>query len=336
MGVPDYIQEVTKLYKKILLREPDKTGLYYLINLLKKGQMTLEDVRKSLSESKEGKAISQYSHYTDKYWNDLKRVARYKNKLATGKENTNWIEDIPSSFKNYVPFKKVLIVGCGNGWVERKLSDMKIGLQFDAFDISDNYLEEAKKNRGDRHIHYFVEDINKMNSIDDEQYDAVFNFAILHHVTKLEYALEKLSKCLKKDGLMFNEEYVGPARNQYSDEHLQIMLEVMSDLPEKFRTTHSLRPPLANFRVEPSEAIHSDLIRPTFEKYFDIVYERDMNGGIAYMILWNNIEKFENSNDSEASRWLEYLLEKDIELSNNGKVPILFWYGVGKPKSHVN
>jgi hypothetical protein len=59
------------------------------------------------------------------------------------------------------------------------------------------------------------------------------------------------------------------------------MMEVMSDLPEKFRTkVKSLRPPLENFRVEPSEAIHSDLILPLIPKYFDVIYQRNLNGGI--------------------------------------------------------
>jgi hypothetical protein len=69
-----------------------------------------------------------------------------------------------------------------------------------------------------------------------------------------------------------------------------------------------------------------------FEKYFDIIYERNMNGGIAYQILWNNIENFSND-DPEASKWLNYLLKKDFEFSENDKVPIMFWYGVGTPKT---
>jgi len=224
-------------------------------------------------------------------------------------------------------------VGCGNGWLERKLYDMKIGKKFDAFDISEKYLQEAKDLKGDRLIDYFKDDINNLQKIKPNSYDVIFNFAILHHATKLDDAMKKLSKYLKLGGLMFNEEYVGPARNQYSDEHLEIMLEVMADLPEKFKTKHSLRPPLANFRVEPSEAIHSDLVRPLFEKYFDVIYERNMNGGIAYQILWNNIDQFQNLDDLEAKKWLNYLLNKDSKFTEQGKIPVLFWYGVGTPKN---
>ena len=326
-------KSIKELYKKILLRDPDRLGLDYYVSQMKIGKLTQSDIEKQLSDSEEGISIRNFSHYSDKYWNDLDPVLKYKNKLATDNENTTWIEDILTRFKEYLPFENVLIVGCGNGWVERELFDLKIGLKFDAFDISDKYLQESNKKKGNRNITYFKDDINNLQHLEDKKYDAIFNYAILHHAAEIDYALKKLSECLTSDGLMFNEEYVGPARNQYSDEQLQLMLEVNSDLPEIFRTKHPLRPPLANFRVEPTEAIHSDLVLPTFKKYFDIVYEKNMNGGIAYQILWNNIENFTDYTDPESTKWLNYLLERDLYYSKEKRVPILFWYGVGTSKN---
>lgn len=329
----DYFKtEVSKLYQKTLLREPDKTGLYFFVSQLQSQKMTLNDVEACLLLSDEGKSIQNYSHYTDKYWNDLQSVREYKNKLSTDNENIDWIDDLPNRFSNFIPFQNVLIVGCGNGWLERRLYDNGIGKNFDAFDISEKYIHQAEQAKGNRQITYFIDDINNLQKIKPKKYDAVFNFAILHHAAEIDSALKILSECLKPNGLMFNEEYVGPARNQYSDKHVLKMLEVLADMPERFRTSHSLRPTLANFRVEPSEAIHSDLVIPIFKKYFDVVYERNMNGGIAYPILWNNISNFENNKYPDSRKWLNYILEKDFEMTKNGKVPVLFWYGVGKPK----
>ena len=328
----DVAERVSALYEDILQRKPDKTGLYYFVSRITKKQITIDDVEKILSESEEAKSLKEYTHYSDKYWNDLEIVVKYKNKLATGNENVSWVGDILTRFKEYLPFNDVLIVGCGNGWLERQLYDLGIGKHFDAFDMSEKYIDEAKELKQSRTIDYFLDDINSMSKIEDEKYDAVFNFAVLHHAAEVDNALKKLAKCLKTNGLMFNEEYVGPARNQYSDQHLKYMLEIMSDLPEKFRSKVGfLRPPLANFRVEPSEAIHSDLILPLIPKYFDIVYQRNLNGGVAYQILHNNIQEYENPN-SESEKWLEYLLKEDFKLSKENKVPILFWYGVCKPK----
>jgi SAM-dependent methyltransferase len=333
MNKGDLEKKISGFYQEFLLRQPDKTGLYYFISMIEKKKFTIDDVKKLLSESSEAQAIKNYSHYSDKYWNDLETVVKYKNKLSTDNENSHWLNDILTRFKEYLPFENILIVGCGNGWLERQLYEMKIGLHFDAFDISQKYIDEAQKLSKNMPIDYFIEDINTMSHIENKKYDAVFNFAILHHAMEIESATKRISEVLKPGGLIFNEEYVGPAQNQYSDEHLKLMIETMSDLPSKYRSKHMLRPPLANFRIEPTEAIHSDLVRPMFEKYFDIIYERNMNGGIAYQILWNNIENFCDNDDPEASKWLDYLLKKDFELSENGKVPILFWNSVGTPKS---
>ena len=333
----DVVERVTALYEDILQRKPDKTGLYYFVSRINKKLLTIDDVKKILSESEEAKSLKEYTHYSDKYWNDLEIVVKYKNKLATGNENVSWIGDILTRFKEYLPFDDVLIVGCGNGWLERQLYDLGIGKHFDAFDMSEKYINEAKELKQSRAIDYFLDDINSMSKIEDEKYDAVFNFAVLHHVTEVDNALKKLARCLKTNGLMFNEEYVGPARNQYSDQHLKHMLEVMSDLPEKFRTkVKFLRPPLENFRVEPSEAIHSDLILPLIPKYFDIVYQRNLNGGVAYQLLHNNIQEFEDDSNTESVKWLEYLLKQDVNYTDEGKVPILFWYGVCKPKTELD
>ena len=89
---------------------------------------------------------------------------------------------------------------------------------------------------------------------------------------------------------------------------------------------------MENFRVEPSEAIHSDLILPLIPKYFDIVYQRNLNGGIAYQILHNNIDEFEDTGNPESEKWLDYLLKYDVKLTEEDKVPVLFWYGVCKSK----
>lgn len=276
--------------------------------------------------------FNDYDHYKDQYWNNLDLVQEYVCKNATGNKNTIWQIDILSRFKERIPFKRALVIGCGNGWVERQLYDLGIALEFDAFDISNKYLETAKKLAECRKIHYFKADINNLKDLPELHYDAIFNVGVLHHTFRLSLAIWKLSRSLKINGLMFNFDYVGPSRNQYSDEHLKLLQTVNFELPKRFQSNYVLRPAKENFEYgDPSEAIHSDLVRPTFERFFNITYQQDLNGGIAYQILWNNIEEFKK-NDDESRKVLEQLLFKDKELTKMKKVPVLFWYGIGIPK----
>ena len=82
MNKNNFEEIITNLYKKILKREPDKTGLYFFVTQVKNKKFTIEDVENILSQSDEAKSLNDYSHYSDKYWNDLEAVRKYKNKLS--------------------------------------------------------------------------------------------------------------------------------------------------------------------------------------------------------------------------------------------------------------
>ena len=327
-----YLEFLIDVYDRVLLRKPDKEATDYWISMLKNKTKTMNQVEEEIRNSDEGTNIRNFSHYSAEFWNHLYPVQKYINKLCTDNEHADFIDDILKRFKDYIPFEKVLIVGCGNGWVERRLADMNIAKYFDAFDISDEYLEEARSKKNTRNVNYFVDDINELNNLPDVKYDAIFNIAILHHAEKIENAVKKLSDVLKCGGLIFNYEYIGPAQNQYSDQHLKIMQKINESLPERLQNKNPLRPPIQNFRVEPTEAIHSDLVRPIIEKYFHIVFEREFNGGIAYQILWNNISLFKDQSDVEAQKSLEKLLQIELEYTTAKKVPVLFWYSVATLK----
>lgn len=277
-----------------------------------------------------------YDHYADTYWNDLDMVQRYINKHATDNEDTIWQIDLLSRFEEYVPFKKCLVIGCGNGWVERQLYDLKIGLDFDAFDISEKYLEEAKEKKENRPINYYKDDLNNLEKLPQNYYDAVFNVGVLHHGFRLSKTLWHLNRSLKSNGLMFNFDYVGPAQNNYSDNHLKLLNQINKQLPKRFQSPHRLRPTKEDFAFgDPTEAVHADLVRTTFERFFDIIYQRELNGGIGYQILVNNTKEFHKTDD-DAKYYLAKILKYDEKYSIEQKVPVLFWYGVGKPKAKEN
>ena len=84
MNENDSVLAITNLYKKILKREPDKTGLYFFVTQLKSRKLTIKDIEDILSKSDEAKSLTDYSHYSDKYWNDLEIVVKYKINLQLG------------------------------------------------------------------------------------------------------------------------------------------------------------------------------------------------------------------------------------------------------------
>jgi|TARA_Y100001949_G_C15923174_1_gene302207 ubiquinone/menaquinone biosynthesis C-methylase UbiE len=309
-------------------------GIWYILTKtsIQKRILLKIGIRKVIDFGDNPEWFNVYAKTGDKYWNDLLVVTEYINKNITGYEDTTWIKDILSRFKEYLPFKKVLIVGCGNGWVERELFDLGIGLQFDSFDLSNKIINEAENRKGIRKIRYFVGDITDLE-LEKNSYDAVFNVSVLHHISNLSHVFKNISRMLKLTGLIFNYEYVGPNQYQFSDQHLKILNEVNKQLPKRFQNIqYNLRSSIEHFELEDkTEAIASELVYEEFKQIFDIIYEREFMGGIAYPILLNNVKEFRKE-DTKSLRFLKLILDKDTEYTKSKKIPNLHLYFVGKNK----
>lgn len=94
----------------------------------------------------------------------------------------------------------VLDVGCGNGLVSDYLEQK--GMKVTAIDTSQNMLDICKK-RNDN-IDYYEMDVRNLN-FDDSTFNAIFCYAVLIHIDKLETfnVLEKFYKLLEQNGILF-------------------------------------------------------------------------------------------------------------------------------------
>jgi len=273
---------------------------------------------------------AQVDHYRDEYWNELPAVISYLCRLATGDGSLWWMDHLKRKYAS-PPRKRALIVGCGNGWVERDLFDRGIAERFDAFDASQAYLDQAEAQRNGRPIRYALSDFASFRPAGT--YDLVVNVAALHHARRLYRIFDVLRQALDDDGLLVNWEYVGPSRNQYSPAHAALLRAANESLPVRFRTSHPLVHDIQSFLSgDPTEAVHSAEIERAFADRFDVLESHPLNGGIAYPILWNNIAPFRSA-DPEARAGLDRLLALDEVLSTAGAVPHLFCYSIGTHRS---
>jgi SAM-dependent methyltransferase len=275
--------------------------------------------------------MNQINHYSDHYWNEIPQVLSYLCHRSTGDETLWWMDYIKKRYAS--PSRDhALIIGCGNGWVERDLYDRKIAKHFDAFDGSEHYLEEAKANKGDRAISYFQADFNSF--VPERKYDLIVNVAALHHVAYLYRFTSRLANALTPYGIFVNWDYVGPSRNQYSAPQVQAMLEANEALPEHLRTPHPLKPSLFEMLMgDPTEAVHAADIFHAVEQHFEFIERRDLGGAIAYQLLWNNIEGFVAADDEKARQALNELLEQDSGVTDSRRLPTLFSFFVCRARN---
>lgn len=266
-------------------------------------------------------------YYANKYWNDYEQGRAYINQKATGDPDLDIIDDFKKRYAKK-PFKNGLFLNCGNGWVERLFIKKRIVEKVSAFDYSEDLLKKAIKAGKSLPINYFQSDINKLD-LGEDRFDLIVNYAALHHTQYINKTSLMLLKAIKKNGVLFNFDYIGPHRNQYSRRQWKLINQVNNLLPKKYQHPRLFYPHIPTMLVsDPTEAIHSELIIECQERYFDIVERHDVGGGVAYMLLLLN----ENIPYDKRHKIVDKIFQYDDKYTKEKLVPSLFSYFIGRPK----
>ena len=107
-------------------------------------------------------------------------------------------------FLETIPFDKpftFLDVGCGNGWVVRKIAKEKNCKKSIGIDKSKKMIIQSIKKTEDRKEEYIHTDIESMNY--RGKFDFIFSMESLYYADSIEIALEKIYKLLKPRGQFF-------------------------------------------------------------------------------------------------------------------------------------
>ncbi len=140
------------------------------------------------------------------------------------------------------------------------------------------------ENRNGRNISYFQADVNQIDFKPD-QFDLVINVAALHHVQYINRLCLVLSKAIREKGCLVSFDYIGLERNQYPRSMWKLVNRFNTVLPEELRRPNLAYPHLPSLlESDPSEAIHSNLIIETLDRYFELLECHHAGGGIAYEI----------------------------------------------------
>ena len=123
---------------------------------------------------------------------------------------------------------RFLDIGCGNGWVVRKMSQHDSCIKAIGIDKSNMMIKNAKSKISSNRESYFVTDLEKWNT--KEKFDIIFSMESLYYSVPMEPALEKVFKLLKKDGIF----YCGT--DFYSDNTLTIRWTKDMNIPMDLRS----------------------------------------------------------------------------------------------------
>jgi len=113
-------------------------------------------------------------------------------------------ENNVSKFLQTISFDKpftFLDVGCGNGWVVRKIAKENDCKKSIGIDISKKMITQSKKKQNNHKERFFHTDIESWNY--KGKFDFIFSMESLYYVDSIEVALKKIYKLLKSNGQFF-------------------------------------------------------------------------------------------------------------------------------------
>ncbi|HFD12543.1 MAG TPA: class I SAM-dependent methyltransferase [Crenotrichaceae bacterium] len=184
-----------------------------------------------------------------------------------------------------------LSLACGSGRAERGLMQAGICSSFHAIDIADSALNEARKlaKQQTLNITYEKADLNELQ-LDRNAYDLVVTQNCLHHVLHLENLAEQIHLSLRTNGLLWIHDYIGETQFQYDNERLNIVNEILSILPKKYRFNSVTKRTIDKVirrepgtLISPFEAIRSADIMPVFLERFKVI-EKHESASILHLV----------------------------------------------------
>jgi ubiquinone/menaquinone biosynthesis C-methylase UbiE len=114
--------------------------------------------------------------------------------------------------------QRVLEIGCGRGVGTEIIFERFGAREVQAFDIDDDMIQRARtrlSRYAPERLRLFVGDAAAIDA-EDQSYDAVFDFGIIHHVPMWWRAVAEVSRVLRPGGRFFFEEVTSQALNRWS------------------------------------------------------------------------------------------------------------------------
>jgi len=227
-----------------------------------------------------------------------------------------------------------LVLGCGDGWLDRRLAaDDRIG-HVTGIDISEGAIEGARRGAEEAglagRIDHAVVDLDR-ESLPTGPWDLVVSHDVIHHVRDLEGLYRRIARVLAPSGCLLFCEYVGPNRFAYDRRREALADDALLSLPEKYRrlpggrglATRGIRSdPGEVARIDPSEAVRSEAILPVLRASRDLVIVEEIayGGSLLSPLLFELVVNFEDGNPDDEAVMRE-LCAREKNLIASGELP---------------
>ncbi|MCP4716693.1 MAG: class I SAM-dependent methyltransferase [Deltaproteobacteria bacterium] len=264
------------------------------------------------------------------FW-DLAEVLRYRNKLISGRDNLGFLDWFKQCYVKR-PFRTGLSLGCGAGEFDRRAWELGIVENLVGIDVAPHRLKTAQKLSVGMPLVYIQQNLNTVQ-LPHSGYDFCLCKMILHHIEDLEHLFGELRQSLRPGGLLYIDEYVGPNRFQFDENHLKIADEVLQTIPEELRglryDPQSVKKrinrinPLVIQSADPSEALRSSEIDRLLKNHFSVLAEHGTGGSLLFRLLDGIAHNF-NEDITAHKKIIQALCDFEAQLTRQGILKDIF------------
>lgn len=225
---------------------------------------------------------------------------------------------------------RVLVLGCGEGWLERSIAHWPFLAHIHAVDFAAEAVERAKA-VAPPNVTYAVVDLNR-DELPSAAYDMVIAHSVLHHVANLEHAYAQIARSMRDDATLIVNEYVGPNRFQYSDRVLAILNALLRCLPPELRRGaidpviyEERRRPTVDEMIasDPTEAVRAEELLAFTRNHFEVIEQKNIGGTLLQHLLYDIAQNFRFDVPRERSM-IELLCEIEAMLVDAQAIPCDF------------
>ncbi|MEO8189536.1 MAG: class I SAM-dependent methyltransferase [Acidobacteriota bacterium] len=264
-------------------------------------------------------------------WTNARVVREYLHERVSGHPGCDWVTWMLSRYSRGAGLS-ALVLGGGEGWLERVLARDPRIVKVMGVDIAPEAIEEAerlaRKEGLSGTILHAVLDLDR-DPVPGGPYDLVLAHDAIHHVRDLEGLFDRIGQVLAPDGTLLFCEYVGPRRFDFDASRQALLDDALRSLPERYRrlsggkglATRGHRTDPVELAIrDPSEAVRSDEILPVLRASMDVREEIPYGGGLLAPLLFELILNFEEGNDAD-DEILRRLCERERSLMASGDLP---------------
>ena len=269
-------------------------------------------------------------------WWDIEQVRRRWNAMITGDPDIDPHRYVAAKYLHGGGLRGVSL-GCGAGGRELAWGGLGAFARLDGYDISAQRIDEARmrarRSGLDDIVRFARADVFDLD-IPPGSCDVVLAESALHHFAPLEVIMERIGSWLKPGGLFIVNEYIGPARFQWTERQMEAVEGMLAVMPHRYRvawesgrTRSRVHRPgrLSLALVDPSEAAESDRIIELLPRMFS-VRESAMYGGGLLHLLFKDIAHNFRADDEETNELLRLCFEVEDLLMKWGEIESDFGY----------